>query len=473
MRGFKSKKKSLENILETVRPSMVLLNETQMVGRMKMSLDGYTSWVRNRSDRGGGGIATSVRQNHQDSAVGVCQGEDDDEFLITRIDTFSPALCVINSYGEQRRTKKEEVEAKWSRLMKEMETVRMRGEYCVYAGDLNKLVGTGEFGVPGNSPEVSLGGRMLRELLAAGNWSLVNGLGNEVVQGGPFTREDPATGTISCLDLWVVSRELLPFVNSLVIDKEKKMTPYRATREKKKYKLTYTDHLSSILILKNLPRRKKVKEQKKTIWNLAKPNAWKEYEKVSDSYGEELEKIIEDTTIPIQEAMNKFEKIHQKIKFKVFGKVCINDEKNKRPNREINMDEEQQAKIIFEEQVKTVEAELDKLKETKGKAGQVWKIREKVIGGKKKKLASSAIVNPKTNKLVVNKDEIKEVTLKYCVDTLTSNKPEGDFQKEINEKRQEVKLMMKMDDGIFECNEETFKYNIKKFKRSGKKNYDF
>ena len=112
LRGFKGKKKSLEKILETVRPSMLLLNETQMVGRMKMSLKNYTSWVRNRSDRSGGGIATAVQQNYQDSALGVCEGEDDDEFLVTRIDAFSPALCVINSYGEQRRTRKEEVENK-------------------------------------------------------------------------------------------------------------------------------------------------------------------------------------------------------------------------------------------------------------------------------------------------------------------------------------------------------------------------
>ena len=150
LRGFKSKKKSLETILDNVTPSMALLNETQMVGKMKMSLSNYTTWVRNRSEKGGGGIATAVRQSYQDSAVGVCKGKDDDEFLITRIDAFSPALCLINSYGEQRRTRKEEVENKWNRLRKEMEAVRMRGNFCVYAGDLNKLVWVGEFGVEGN-----------------------------------------------------------------------------------------------------------------------------------------------------------------------------------------------------------------------------------------------------------------------------------------------------------------------------------
>ena len=200
---------------------------------MKMSLPNYTIWVRNRSDKGGGGIATEFRQSYKDSAVGVSEGEDDDKFIITRIDAFSPALSVINSYGEQRRTRKEEVENKWNRLRKEMEAVRMRGDFCVYAGDLNKLVGVGEFGVEGNISEVSLGGRLPRELLATGNWTLVNGLGREVVQGGPFTREDPATGTMSCLDLWVVSRELLPYVSNLLIDSDKEMTPYRAVKEKK------------------------------------------------------------------------------------------------------------------------------------------------------------------------------------------------------------------------------------------------
>ena len=173
---------------------------------MKMSLSNYTTWVRNHSEKGGGGISTAVRQSYQDSAVGVCEGEDDNEFLITRIDAFSPALCVINSYGDQRRTRKEEVENKWNWLRNEMEAVRMKGDFCVYAGDLNKLVGVGEFGVPDNSSEVSLGGWLLRELLATGNWTLLNDLGREVVQGGPFTREDPATGTMSCLDLGVVSR---------------------------------------------------------------------------------------------------------------------------------------------------------------------------------------------------------------------------------------------------------------------------
>ena len=105
------------------------------------------------------------------------------------------APCSVQEVRRSRRgvrVKVEEVEARWRRLRKEMEEVRARGEMCVVLGDMNKLVGADEWGVEGNHSEVSPGGRLLRELLAQQEWSLVNSMG-EVVVGGPWTRVDPAT----------------------------------------------------------------------------------------------------------------------------------------------------------------------------------------------------------------------------------------------------------------------------------------
>ena len=65
-----------------------------------------------------------------------------------------------------------------------MESIRARGELCLLAGDLNKHVGCGELGVPGNNREVSLGGRLLRDLLDTRNWH-----GATSGQGGPFYKE--------------------------------------------------------------------------------------------------------------------------------------------------------------------------------------------------------------------------------------------------------------------------------------------
>ena len=41
------------------------------------------------------------------------EGVGEDEFLVTRVESFHPALCIINCYGEQRQTGKKEVEEKW------------------------------------------------------------------------------------------------------------------------------------------------------------------------------------------------------------------------------------------------------------------------------------------------------------------------------------------------------------------------
>ena len=85
---------------------------------------------------------------------------------------------------------------------------------------------------------------------------------------------------MSCLDIFVVSQELLPYVDKLVIDKEKKITPARAIKSEWKYKLVYTDHFSLLLTMKNLPRKKETKQKKIKMWNLAKENGWKIYKEL-------------------------------------------------------------------------------------------------------------------------------------------------------------------------------------------------
>ena len=137
---------------------------------MKVCLEpSYVSWSRNRTTNAGGGVAAAVSRAHMDKTGGVGEGRGDDEYIITRVATFTPALNVVNCYGEQRKCTKTEIEEKWKRLRQELENIRARNEFCCLAGDLNKLVGNTELGVPGNHAEVSLGGRLLKEMLASRN----------------------------------------------------------------------------------------------------------------------------------------------------------------------------------------------------------------------------------------------------------------------------------------------------------------
>ena len=452
-------------IVKKMKPDIVALNETQLRGKVKVEIDGYTSWTRNRVGQGGGGISTSVAQRHQERVVGAGEGEQE-EYLVTRVETFSPALNIVNCYGEQRSTSKEEVEEKWRRLVKVM------AKLCILCGDLNKHIGNDALGIPGNHRGVSPGGRLLRELLATGSWALVNGMGEEVVQGGPYTREDPATGGLTALDLFVVSKELRPHVANLLIDSEKQFTPARVVRRNGAAREIYTDHFSTLLTLRNLPRGNDMVEGRRTMWNLSKEGGWKKYEELTNEYGEKIVKVVTNEELSIEEAMKRFEKIHDKIKFRSFGKVTIGGGKLK--ERDDEESEVISAEEQLEEETKKVESEIEEIKTSKnGRVGRVWEIRRRIMGGNKLKGEQTAVINPDTNKLAVTKSEIKEATLKYCRATLENNKPDERFKEVVEKKKKDVEDKMDEKDGEFNIDEHLFEAVVAKFRRSKKRNYHF
>ena len=351
MRGYKSKETSLKKVAKKLMPSMILLNETLLTGKTKVSMSPFMWWSKNRTDKGGGGIASAVSQQYKHCTVGAGEGAETDEYIISRLECFKPALNVINCYGEQRKTPKEQVEKKWLRITKDMKGIRARGELCLLAGDLNKHVGRGELGVPDNTRDVSLGGHLLRDLLGSRNWTLVNGMGKEVVRGGPFTRKDPATNQMSCLDLFIVSSNLLPYVKELVIDSERKFAVSRAVKQGNSYKQVYSDHFSCFLTLTDLPRVRERREEDRVVWNLGKEGGWDKYKELTDKYSEALQEAVDNEEC-MDTKMEAFEKIHDRIKYKSFGKVRIGTKyKDKKEERtRDNEERSNEAKELFEEE---------------------------------------------------------------------------------------------------------------------------
>ena len=133
----------------------------------------------------------------------------------------------------------------------------------------------------------------------------------------------------------------------------------------------------------------------------------------------ELENTIEDK-------MKVFERIHDKIKHKSFGKVTIGNKKiqHDKDSDTGNETEEEKAKNIFEEEVSRADEEIEEIKKLKiSKVGKIWEMKKKIVGGKKASMETTAIVDPENNKLVVSKKQIISVTLKYCQETLNNNKP--------------------------------------------------
>ena len=210
--------------------------------------------------------------------------------------------------------------------------------------------------------------------------------------------------------------------------------------------ITYSDHYSCLITLSSLPRRREGREEEKIVrWNLAKEGGWKNYEKISEQYKDMLDKLVEDDTLDIEEKYTMFEKILDKIKFKSFGKVTLN-KKNEKKNGEEDDDtsEEEKASSLLEAQENKMKEELDEIRKVNtGKIGRIWRMRTKILGRKKEELKATAIINPDTHKLEVSKQQIKQTTLKYCVDTLKNNEAEEEFKDVIENRRkviEEIKL---------------------------------
>ena len=186
-----------------------------------------------------------------------------------------------------------------------------------------------------------------------------------------------------------------------------------------------------------------------------------------------LNKIVKEN-LPIEEKMVKIEKLHNRVKFEAFGKVKVKSNNVTSSRKAEENIENESADEILRKQRKEAEEEIEKLREEHpSRAGRVWELKKKIMGGKKSTQQATAVVDPSTGKLAVSKQQIKEVTLKYCKDTLKDNEVEEEFKEGIERKKEKVKQKLSEVGEIFEIRQETFDKVINKFKVSKKANYDF
>ena len=180
--------------------------------------------------------------------------------------------------------------------------------------------------VEGNQSKVSFGGQLVRDLLSTENYILVNGTNK--VKGGPFTRYDPSdpkcNANKSCLDLFIISKELLKHVEKLVIDEHFTMTPCRPIS---RTKVVYPDHYASLLIFKKLllKSKQKVGGPKFTIWNTNKEGGWENYRMMTGD-NPILDEVANDASKDPDKMMKTIDKELNRIKHVSFGKVKFRTE---------------------------------------------------------------------------------------------------------------------------------------------------
>ena len=99
VRGFKSKQESVKNVADSIKADVIILNETHVSDKSKVSIPGYYTFSKGRATRKGGGISTSVANNLKQYAVNIKEGENEDEYQITRLENTTRPLNIVNCYG--------------------------------------------------------------------------------------------------------------------------------------------------------------------------------------------------------------------------------------------------------------------------------------------------------------------------------------------------------------------------------------
>ena len=466
IRGLDSKIVSLKSVLSVVSPDIVTLNETHYIDKKRINIEGYLAYQRNRKARAGGGIATLVSDNIAVDSIKVKEGLDEDEYLVTKHDKFLIPINVINVYGEaESRASNQVVEDRWFRIVSELKSIENKGEFALVIGDLNKHIGNV---IKGNHNKVSFGGKLINDLLDTDKYVLLNA--SSKVKGGPFTRFDPSCpndeSSMSCIDLAIASTGLAMYLDEFKIDRNQDITPFRPL----KIGCTFPDHFAIIIKFKDIPiNNRMLKVDKIKRWNLNKADGWKNYTEITGN-NKKLREIANDRTSEPTVIMKQIDRELTKAKFQAFGKVthCKGKSHNKKvaalynAKMRVNKNDDDNTEKIdaIDEQIKSVvlgeqklefEKKVEKLRNVKlrkGNCAALFSLKDDLISEKKSRQVAATLIDPFTNIEISDRKQIKDASLKYCVDLLTNRQPNPGYEDDINMKNlvHESRMIQKFDD---------------------------
>ena len=422
----------------------------------------------------------------------MSEGSGTNEYLITRHSQFRIPINVINVYGEQEnRTSAESVVDHWNEILEEVVKIEAKAEHLIVIGDLNRhLPCHKEY----NNNKVSAGGKLVQEFIDNNNYVLVNE--TSIMQNGPYTRVDPADpendSKKSVLDLIIMSKDLFKYVESVIVDKERKFTP---SHTQKKNKVTYPDHYALMMTMKNIPRVKtsQKKPPKVIMWNTNKKDGWEKYKHATEN-----NKVFNNiangdvTTSEPNSVAKRIEKEITKVKFRSFGKIKYSNETKENKvldelySKKRNCKDEKEIEVIdnaIRDELENarkqdLDSEIEKFRKIRYKRGNVaavFKLKETIAGSKKVNQEPTTLIDPVTKLEVDSVKEIKRISIEYCKNLLTNREPRKGFEDIVRNKIKihDERMAEEVPENEANLTKEMFNNALERIQRKNPKKYSF
>ena len=298
-------------------PSIITIQETKHKKIGTTKLPGYQTFEKVRTNKGGGGLLTAVKEDL--NPVLVSQGDEEIEIIVVEADLGKKKIRIVNGYGPQEDDDVQDIFNFWQEF--ENKVIQAVEDQCLILIELDANAKLGNEVIKNDPHKISNNGKLLMDIITRQNLVIANSLD---ICKGTITRErifDNKTER-SVIDYILICQELAKDILEVTIDEERVHVLSRIAKKK----IVMSDH--NILYSKfNISYTRKPRQIRKEFFNF-KCEAGKKHFLEETSKTEKLSTCFE-TNKTFEEKADNFFKTLTGIFHKCFQKVRIRSGNNK------------------------------------------------------------------------------------------------------------------------------------------------
>ena len=338
--GLTSKKESLINLVNTIKPAVGMFQETKLYKKGQLKLENYCIFESLRDEKRGGGLLTLVHSNFEPVLIPQkSEVKMTENILVVEAKLGQSRVRYINAYGVQETAPVNEKIEFLTVLDQEIEDAKSNNRMICIQMDANAKFGNGI--IEGDPNKISANGELLLDLIKRKSLIIVNATEN---CSGVITRMRVKGNKTeeSALDYFIVCETFYTFCDSMEIDEERKYALKRFYKNKNGNKVILSDHNPLFLHLK-VSWNYYIRKPRLEIFNLRHKKSQEEFFKITNE-NQELTRCLENQNVIkagknwIKSLKNIIQKTFRKIRIKernedieiqnLLNKKKVNDDPN-------------------------------------------------------------------------------------------------------------------------------------------------
>ena len=448
----------LSNICEVNKLKIVILSETGSSGTQVPKINSKLKVFhrnRKRDAVAKGGIAVFIHEDLAEDAVLLEKGaeEDNDEFVVVKINAYSPPVVVVGVYGSQENGAREVTRERWTRIFSVMNKYKEQGSVVLMGGDLNCWLGN-NLGLTSNHPSVSAGGKQVMKEAENGGWFLINSKSSEDQR----SHYDRTSKTQRALDFCFIDKNFMSSVKEVSLDEGRQATPYLVQMKgTKPIGRKYTDHKAIIF---SLETNKVTSKTKPEVRFIKSEDSIQKFADLTDEIAEDLLPELLEKKVKPDEILRKIRRKVRKAKYSAFKPMRPSKKKIK------ILDDND----LYWKKTQVIEKELKNLQSLSTNNKVFATRKSRIMEERRQEL--SAMYNSE-DVVMEDKDSILKELMKYN-EELLSRKPHAErFQEMFRLKKKMVEAVEEMEFDRFETiTEEEFSTVVRKIRSKKKKMFE-